>query len=427
MTRLRRPLPRALGLVLAILLAVVGLAVVGVLAWGLVLAFQEEGGGGPVAVASPSAVPATTPAEARQYMDEALARLAADDRSGYRAAFAVRGRQAENVRDALWTDLDGLPWKGLHANVVAVPGKRDVFDIKILGRIDGSGPPDRIVAERVLTVRRVAGVPTVTDDRTPPAVAREYLSALDELTYRSGPGFLIVYDKGNADIAGDVYNAMNQARAAVGATLGSTASRPILVVLYDSRRQAADYLGLLEADKKLNYFEHEPATLSEHPWVPGDIGVVTAELTPGDPWTGQMLTHEVTHALTEDWFADTDHAPLLFAEGLAVAVAGDRSYGPVRQEIATGNRRLPLIDLFAFNDFWSGNSRSRTTLAYLESGAVVSYVLDRWGVRTLRRFAVDVAASDLSEKAVRKAARRDLGVSWDEFYAGWKAYVQTLP
>jgi hypothetical protein len=220
---------------------------------------------------------------------------------------------------------------------------------------------------------------------------------------------------------------MGQARANVRAVLGSITSRPIVVIVYDSRRQVADYLGLAEADKKLNYFEHQPATLSRAPRVPGDIGVVAAELTPNDPWTGQMLTHEVTHALTEDWFAQTAHEPLLFAEGLAVAVAGDRGYGPLRQEVATGNGTLPLIDLFAAQDFWSGKSRSRTTLAYLESGAVVRYVLDRWGRNALRRLAVDLADSDLGRAEVRKAVRRDLGVSWDEFYGGWKAYVQTLP
>ena len=38
---------------------------------------------------------------------------------------------------------------------------------------------------------------------------------------------------------------------------------------------------------------------------------------------------------------------------------------------------------------------ARVTLAYLEGGALVKYVLARWGQATLKRFCVDVADGSL--------------------------------
>ena len=70
---------------------------------------------------------------------------------------------------------------------------------------------------------------------------------------------------------------------------------------------------------------------------------------------------------------------------------------------------------------------SRVTLAYLEGGALVKYVLAGWGQAALRRFCVDVAESTLTGPAVRQVVRRDLHEPWSRFYTGWKAYVMTLP
>ena len=57
----------------------------------------------------------------------------------------------------------------------------------------------------------------------------------------------------------------------------------------------------------------------------------------------------------------------------------------------------------------------------------MKYVLSRWSLATFKRFSRHVADSDLKEATIKRLVRRDLGVTWDEFYSGWKDYVQTLP
>ena len=140
-----------------------------------------------------------------------------------------------------------------------------------------------------------------------------------------------------------------------------------------------------------------------------------------------MLAHEVTHTLTWRWFYNTTHAPPLLLEGMATAVEGARSYYPLRVEVAAGNRSMPLLAAFANPNLWTGVRMARVTLAYLEGGALVKYVLARWGETTLKRFCIDVAGGSLSGAAVKQTVRSDLGVSWGSFYSGWKAYVMTLP
>jgi hypothetical protein len=38
-----------------------------------------------------------------------------------------------------------------------------------------------------------------------------------------------------------------------------------------------------------------------------------------------------------------------------------------------------------------------------------------------------VGTSDLTESPIKFAVKRDLHVSWERFYDGWRAYVLTLP
>jgi len=111
---------------------------------------------------------------------------------------------------------------------------------------------------------------------------------------------------------------------------------------------------------------------------------------------------------------------------MATAVEGDRSYWPLRAEVAAGNRSMPLLTTFARPDLWTGVRMARVTLAYLEGAALVKYILAHWGEAALKRFSVDIAGGTLAGPAVKQTVRADLGVSWSSFYAGWKAYVMTL-
>ena len=92
-----------------------------------------------------------------------------------------------------------------------------------------------------------------------------------------------------------------------------------------------------------------------------------------------MLAHELTHAFTLPWFDKTAHAPPMLEEGLAVAVEGGRGYAALRRELAGGNKSMPLLDEFAVGDLFMSGGPARVRLAYLESGAVVGYIVQHWG------------------------------------------------
>ncbi len=116
-----------------------------------------------------------------------------------------------------------------------------------------------------------------------------------------------------------------------------------------------------------------------------------------------MLAHEVTHTLTWRWFYQHGHAPPLLLEGMATAVEGDRSYAAAARRggrAATAACRCSRA--FAKPDLWTGVRMARVTLAYLEGGALVKYVLAGWGQAALRRFCIDIADSSLTGAAIKQ-------------------------
>lgn len=201
----------------------------------------------------------------------------------------------------------------------------------------------------------------------------------------------------------------------------------MLVFLYSSRAQIVKALGGWSPDARIKYFSAPSPRLSHEDWAPRDVGVLGPSLAGNDAWIPSMLAHEFTHAFTWPWFDDTAHRPTLLMEGLATAVEGGRSYGPLRTELATGNHDLPLDTAFSIGSFWSGNKEERARLGYLEGGAIVLYVLQRWDTATLRRFVRAVADSDLTREALDEVMRDTLGVSWQAFVAGLREFVWTLP
>jgi len=85
------------------------------------------------------------------------------------------------------------------------------------------------------------------------------------------------------------------------------------------------------------------------------------------------------------------------------------------------------LQALAYGNLWQNNDIARVDLLYEEGGSLVRYILAGWGPRALRRFAVDVGTSDLTESPIEYAVKREFHVSWERFYAGWRSYVLTLP
>ncbi len=402
-----------------------GLGAVIVLAVALPLAFQEDGhSGAPVAASRPA-----TRAEAQAAMDRAVAALRSGDGDAWRAALPASGDAAADAVDDLFDTLSGLPWTALAASVEAIPSRPARFDVRLVGAVAGVGPDDRLVAERVLELSRFGGRVVVSADVTPAAVRDQYFMAYDRPTVVRDEACVVLTEPKDKDLAKDLVAAADDARARLRG-FGIAPSRPVLVFLYASRSQLRDALGGGPGDERFEFFSAPVERASGALWWPRDVDILAPALLEQhdwQTWAPRLLAHEFTHAFTVHWFADTANDPMFLAEGLAVAVEGGRSYDLLRDELASGNERLPLTSAIAMGSLWSGNSEQKVQLAYLEAGSVVLYVVDEWGSKGLKRWMTAVADSDLTPDGLRVATRDALGVTWGGFVAGWTRYVQTLP
>ncbi len=412
--------------VVAPILAFVAVALVALAAGALVEAFRPAPAHRAIVI-SPPASATVTAAQVTRWFDAGLPALADRRRAAWLAALSAQGAAPRSALDDLYRHLAPIPWTHLHALVVARRGVPDVFDVRIEGRPAGAGPSTRIVAERLLAVSRVQGRLVVTGDRSPARMRHMYLMALRRPRAVVRDGAVVIADASWRPLAEELAGDMPYARAAVAAELGVSGGRPIVIVLYSSAAEVSEYLGQARTLEREHFFARLPTTAPETLWWPTDVGVLAPALAPADPWTRHMLAHEVTHTLTWRWFYHTAHAPPLLLEGLATAVEADRSFAPLRAEVARGNRGMPLISALAKRDLWNGVDMTRVTLAYLEGAALVKYVLAGWGQAELKRFCVDIAQTSLKPAAIKLVVSRDLRVPWARFYTGWKAYVMTLP
>jgi len=375
------------------------------------------------AAATPAPVAA---ADVRAAFIAGLACVKAGDRAGWQERLPAGGLAAQRVLGELYDHLAPLRWTALGAGVTAIPGKSDVFDVKLTGSIAGVGPADRVLAERVLVVRRPADRLTVVGDETPAGIRHEYLMAFDKPRLIEAEGGVVVYDSTWRARAQELAADLPEARARL-ALLGLHPRRRVVIFCFSSTAQVTDYLAQQLDQGQGKFFSGEAKRLNGGAAAPADIGVVAPALAEREAWAPLMLAHELTHAFTLPWFDKTAHAPPMLEEGLAVAVEGGRSYTALRRELASGNKSMPLLDEFAVGDLFMNGGPARVRLAYLEGGAVVGYIVSHWGPASLRRFVLQVADSSLSPRDIKEAVRRLLGESWTRFYAGLVQYVYALP
>ena len=312
-------------------------------------------------------------------MDAAAARatraLLDRDRAAWDAALPATGDARRSV-DALYRHLARLPWTSMR-----------------------------------LLAQPVRGQQIMAFDR-PVAVRRN--------------GLVVIADKAERAAAEALARAGGPARERLK-LLGIASRKPVVVYYYSSRRQLLRSLEDDPQEPRIRFFSHAPVQLGTTPSWTRDIGVLGPALAGKESWIPQMLAHELTHAYTSRWFARTKYAPTLLAEGLATAVEGGRSFQPLRDDLAAGSSVFPLEKALRTKDLWRGNSTAKVRLAYLEGASLVLFVKDRWGLAGLKDFVTAVSDSDLTRAGLDQAARKSVGVSWDELRSGWTAYVQTLP
>jgi hypothetical protein len=397
-------------------LAVIVLVAVGA---ALPVLFEEREAPGPV-------MRAARPAETRAALNRAAEALRAGDRAAYDAALSASGAAARRALDDVYRHIARLPWGSLRLAAKPVPAVPGRYDVRVVGRLGTAAPADRIVAERLLDVAMLGGRVVVRGDHTPPAVKRQFVMAFDQPVAVRRNGCIVVADRSEKARAGDVARACGPARERLE-LLGISSREPVVIYYYSSRKQLRAALGGGPLDKRVRFFSHATDRLGPAPAKTRDVGVLGPALDGLDDWMPNMLAHELTHAYTSGWFTRTKHAPSLLAEGLATAVEGARVYQPLRDDLASADPDLPLLTAIASGSLWSGKSIETVRLGYLEGASLVLYVLDGWGLTELRRFVTAVSDSDLSETGLDKAVRKSLGQSWDDFYAGWVRFVQTLP
>ena len=386
----------------------------------LPLAFDEP------QAALPPVARAATPEEAQVVLGRAAEALRAGDRAAYRAALPASGAAARRSLGELFGHLSPLPWTRLTLLGTPVPREPGRFDVRAVGQLGSTGPRDRVGGERILDLQMLGARVIATGDATPPAVKRQYLMAFHDPVAVSRNGLLVLADRRAKDRAEALADAGASARTRL-ALVGVAPNASVLVSVFSSLEDLKASLGGGPDEDRIRFFSHAGPRVTPRPWRIRDIGVLGPSLDGTGAWMPLMLSHEMTHAYTGQWFAKTVHAPTFLLEGLATAVEGGRDWTPLREEVATGNQLWPLLDAMAAGNLWMGNSTEQVRLAYREAGAVVLYVLDRWGLAKLRPFVTAVADSDLTEEGIDKATREALGVSWDDFYAGWKDYALALP
>ena len=381
-----------------------------------------------------SAAPSPTPTridstEVEALFDAALPALVARDRKAWREALPVRGKAARATVTELYTHLSPLTGTSFDARAKLISSDPDFFEVSLIGEIGGVGPADRLLAERVFQVRRIDDRLVLVADKTPDEKQRVGVLTFESPRLIRGKGVVVLYEslwwRNARGLADDSIWARRQLRR-----LGITTKKPVFIALYSSHEQIADAFGRVFSEDRMPAMSISALRLSALPWTPTDIAAFAPAITGTGDWVKHMLAHEMTHAFTMQWFAQTEHEPPLLLEGIAEAVEGSANYYELRAAVARDPaeyRDTRLLADFAVEDVWKDRTMKQVRLSYLEAGAVMGYILKRWGPEKTKQFSLEVADSDLEPATIREIVQRTLGVSWPEFFDGWQAYLDTLP
>lgn len=417
-----------------VLLAGVGAAVAALAAAAVVALVPSRPAPRPSPAAGASAAPV------RAAWEAAAAALRAGDRAAFAAALPARSGSAAALLDDLYRSLAPLPWRSLWAVVdgPAGPGATGTgvaddgrgagavrrWRVRLVGGLEGAGPPDRVAAEVVVAMQVDDGVAVVAD-ATPPALRRRDLLALHDPFVVRRPGLLVVGERRARARAVAVADAASLARARL-ARLGVAGRAPVVVLVFSSAEDARASLGVRADGARLAFFAFAAPRLAPSPWPRRDVGVNGPWLRDVGAGAVDYLAHELAHAYTAGWFDGRRARPALLVEGLAQAAEGV-DWAPVREELASGNQLWPLPESFACEDLWQAGDDRLVTLGYEMGGALVTYVADRWGPAAVRDAVLALADAPPSRRGADRALRRALGVGWDDFMAGFRRDVAMRP
>jgi hypothetical protein len=348
-------------------------------------------------------------------------------REGDRAAFArwlpgdgsAASVQARGGLAQVFDTLSRLPWRTFAFAVTPLDPAAGIYRVVGSGRLGDSGPADRLAVVRYLRLGPADAA--VLGDRTPEHLRRRYLMALHDPVVVQRPGFIVLADRWARARARAVLGAALGARPRLAA-LGLDTDPTVVITVYGSAADVRDALGVEAPTARLVYFASAPLRVAPTDWDIWDVGVMGPWLRDPRVPTGAVLRHELAHAYTVRWFAG-GRRPALLTEGIAEAAEGTIMTPALRREVATGDQLWPLPESLGAADLWAGADAEAVALGYHVGGALVTYVVSRWGAARLRPFVQAVAAAAPTTTGLDAALRGTLGVDWRRFYAGWRSYV----
>jgi hypothetical protein len=335
------------------------------------------------------------------------------------------GAAATAVRKSLagvFDTLAPLPWRRFSFAVEPLDAEAGVYRVTGSGQLGAAGPADRIAMVRDLRLRKVADGVVIVADKTPEDLRRRYLMALHDPVVLQRPGLIVLADRWARGRAATVLDAAAQARprlAALGVSTGPT----VVITVFGSAEDVRDALGVDAAVPRLVFFSYPALRVAEKDWPIYDVGVMGPWLRDTNVSMQSVLRHELAHAYTVRWFAGDDDPPALLVEGIAEAAEGAPAGHYLQEEVATGDQLWPLPESFAVSDVWDGNDDEAVVLGYAVGGSLVDYVDAHWGANKVRPFAQAVAGAAPTQKGMDGALGEALGVTWREFYAGWRRFV----
>ena len=372
-------------------------------------------------------------ARALEPMRMKLSRVADALRAGDKAAFdewlpvgggsVAADAAVRESFDAVYYTLEPLPWRTFRFDVQPLRGVPGVYLLRGVGQLGAAGPADRIAVERYLVLHTGDDGDVIVADKTTESLRRRYLMALHDPVVLQRPGLIVLGERRATDRAVTVMDAAARARPRL-ARIGVATRPTVLLTVFGSLEDAHDALGIDAAGACLTFFAYAALRVSDRDTPVQDVGVMGPWLRDTGESMDAILMHELAHAYTVRWFAASEHPPALLIEGIAQAAEG-RPAVYLRDEVATGDQLWPLPESFATEDLWADNDSEAVSLGYEIGGSLVDYVLARWGAQRLRPFVQAVAGAEATEAGMDRALGDALGVSWRQFYAGWRRYVLT--
>jgi len=363
---------------------------------------------------------------ARHQFSQAADALRASDRNAFLQWLPADGSpasvKARKDLAAVFDTLARLPWRSFRFVVTPDAAFDGVYRVEGSGQLGAAGPPDRLAVVRYLRLKGVNDMAVVTADVTPANLRRRYLMALHDPVVLQRPGLIVLADRWARDRGHEVMAAAVRGRPRLAA-LGIGTRPTVLVTVFGSAEDVSDALGLKAATARMVFFSYPSLRVADGQWPTWDVGVMGPWLRDDGASVEDTLAHELAHAYTARWFAGDKRPPSLLVEGIAQAAEGLPELSLLRREVATGDQLWPLPESFASTDVWEGAGSEGVALGYEIGGSLVDYVVSRWGAGRLRPFVRAVAAAEPTEAGMDEALSGALGVTWRQFYDGWRHHV----